>query len=80
VAAGSWKEDLVMPNEQQLEGNLEQGRGNVKEAIGDAIGNEQMEHEGKWDQAKGNVREGVGDLREGIDDAADDLKRDDYNR
>ena len=67
-----------MPNEQQVEGNLEQARGNVKETIGDAIDNDKMENEGKWDQAKGNVREGVGDLREGIDDAADDMKRDNY--
>lgn len=65
-----------MTNEEQLEGNLEQARGKVKEEVGDAIGNEQMEHEGKWDQAKGNVREGVGDLKEGLDDAVDDAKTD----
>ena len=72
-----------MPNEQQVEGNLEQARGNVKETVGDAIGNEQMEHEGKWDQAKGNVREGVGDLREGVEEATEDLddkKTGDWNR
>ena len=67
-------------NRDQYEGKFEQARGDLKENLGDAIGNEQMEHEGKWDQAKGNVREGVGDLREGLDDAADDMKRDDYNR
>jgi uncharacterized protein YjbJ (UPF0337 family) len=61
-----------MGNEQQNEGKLEQARGNVKEGLGDAFGNEKMEREGQIDQAKGNVREGVGDLREGIDKAADD--------
>ena len=69
-----------MPNEEQVEGNLEQARGKVKDSVGDAIGDERMEREGEWDQVKGNVREGVGDLREGIEDATDDLKRDDYNR
>ena len=70
-----------MGNDQQWEGKLEQARGDVKEGVGDAIGNEQMEHEGKVDQAKGTVREGVGDLREGIDDAVDDMNRDkDWNR
>ena len=68
-----------MGNDQQLEGNLEQARGTLKENVGDAIGNEQMENEGKWDQAKGNVREGVGDLKEGLDDAVDKTK-DEWNR
>lgn len=65
-----------MGNDQQNEGKLEQARGNIKEGLGDATGNEQMEHEGKIDQAKGNVREGVGDFREGVDRAADDWNKD----
>lgn len=65
-----------MGNDQQNEGKLEQARGNIKEGLGDATGNEQMEHEGKIDQAKGNVREGVGDIREGVDRAADDWNKD----
>jgi uncharacterized protein YjbJ (UPF0337 family) len=52
-----------MGNEQQNEGKLEQMRGTVKENVGKAIDNEQMEYEGKLDQGKGNVREGVGDVR-----------------
>jgi uncharacterized protein YjbJ (UPF0337 family) len=67
-------------NRDQAEGKLEQTRGKIKDTVGDAIGDERMEREGEFDQAKGTVREGVGDLREGIDDAADDLKRDDYTR
>ena len=61
-----------MGNEQQNEGKLEQARGNVKEGVGDAIGNDRMQREGEMDQAKGQVREGVGDVREGVDKAADD--------
>jgi uncharacterized protein YjbJ (UPF0337 family) len=64
-----------MGNEQQNEGKLEQARGTVKEHVGDAIGNEQMEYEGKVDQGKGQVREGVGDVREGVDDARKDWDR-----
>ncbi len=64
-----------MGNEQQNEGKLEQARGTIKEEVGDAIGNEKMEREGQWDQAKGHVREGVGDLKEGAEDAADDLNK-----
>jgi uncharacterized protein YjbJ (UPF0337 family) len=86
VAAQQWKEELVMPDEpnrEQIEGNLEQARGTVKEGVGDAIGNEQMEIEGKWDKTKGNVREGVGDVKEGIDEATEDMDdrpRGDWNR
>jgi uncharacterized protein YjbJ (UPF0337 family) len=65
-----------MGNEQQNEGKLEQARGNLKEGVGDAIGNEQMEREGEYDQAKGHLREGVGDLKEGVDKAKDDWNRD----
>jgi uncharacterized protein YjbJ (UPF0337 family) len=56
-------------NDQQREGKLEQARGTVKEHVGDATGNEQMEHEGKVDQGKGNVREGVGDIKKEWDDS-----------
>lgn len=65
-----------MGNEQQNEGKLEQARGNIKEGLGNATGNEKMEREGELDQAKGNLREGVGDLKEGVDRAADDWNKD----
>jgi uncharacterized protein YjbJ (UPF0337 family) len=65
-----------MGNEQQNEGKLEQVRGDLKEGIGDAIGNDEMKREGQWDQTKGTVREGVGDVREGVDKAADDWNKD----
>jgi uncharacterized protein YjbJ (UPF0337 family) len=65
-----------MGNENQLEGKMEQARGTVKENLGDAIGNEQMEREGEMDQAKGHVREGVGDIQDTVDRAADDWNRD----
>lgn len=46
------------------EGRLEEGRGNVKENVGDAIDNPEMKREGQIDQAKGNIRQGVGDLQD----------------
>ncbi|MDQ3937516.1 MAG: CsbD family protein [Chloroflexota bacterium] len=57
-----------MTNEEQREGKLEQVRGTVKENVGKAIDNEQMEIEGKIDKGKGEIREGVGDAREEIDE------------
>jgi uncharacterized protein YjbJ (UPF0337 family) len=61
-------EEEIMTNEQQREGKLEQARGTIKENVGRAIDNEQMEIEGKVDQGKGEMREGVGDVREEIDE------------
>ena len=63
-----------MGNEQQNEGQLEQARGTIKEKIGEATDNERMQREGEYDKAKGNIREGVGDVREGVDNAVDELK------
>jgi uncharacterized protein YjbJ (UPF0337 family) len=52
----------------QTEGKWEQAKGTVKEEVGDAIDNEQMEYEGKLEQGKGEVREGLGNLREQVDE------------
>jgi uncharacterized protein YjbJ (UPF0337 family) len=56
-----------MTNEQQREAELEKARGTIKETVGDAIDNEQMEIEGKIEKGKGELREGVDDLREDWD-------------
>ena len=69
-----------MGNEQQYEGKLEQARGTVKETVGDMTDDERMQYEGELDKAKGNIREGVGDLRENVEDAAEDLEREDDRR
>jgi uncharacterized protein YjbJ (UPF0337 family) len=63
-------------NEQQNEGRWDQAKGDIKEGVGDAIGNDQMKREGQWDQTKGQGKEAVGDVREGVDKAADDWNRD----
>lgn len=65
-----------MGNDQQNEGKLEQARGTVKEGLGNATGDEKMQHEGEWDKAKGAVREDIGKVREDVGRAADDWQRD----
>ena len=64
-----------MGNQDQLEGKMEQARGTIKENVGDAIDNEQMEREGKADQAKGQVEEGIVNVKEGVEKVADDWNR-----
>ena len=57
-----------MENRDQAEGELEQARGTLKEKVGDAIDDKEMEYGGKVDRLKGSVREGIGDLREEVDE------------
>jgi uncharacterized protein YjbJ (UPF0337 family) len=64
-----------MDNKQQVEGKLEQAKGTVKETVGRAIDDPQMENEGKYDQLKGDVREGIGDVREGAEDLREDAEK-----
>jgi len=49
--------------DQQIQGNLDQAKGKIKEEVGDLTDNEKMEYEGKLDQAKGKVEEGIGEAR-----------------
>jgi uncharacterized protein YjbJ (UPF0337 family) len=53
--------------------NLDNLKGNVKEAAGDLTGDKDLEREGKVDQAAGDVKEKVGDV---ADKAKDLLNRD----
>ena len=60
-----------MPNEDQVKGKWDQAKGTVKETVGRAIGDDDMDSSGQTDQIKGNVREGYGDAKEAVEDAAD---------
>lgn len=67
------------PNKDEMEGKWDQAKGAVKENVGRAFDDEEMEAEGKFDRAKGNVQEGFGETRrkvgETIEDLGDDIKR-----
>jgi uncharacterized protein YjbJ (UPF0337 family) len=57
-----------------MEGKLEDIKGHVKEAAGDATGDEELAAEGKLDQASGKIKDKLGDAVDAVKDA---LKRDD---
>ena len=67
------------PNRDEIEGKFDQAKGSIKENVGDAIGDREMESEGVADRAGGNIREGFGTARrkvgEVIEDAGDAIKR-----
>ena len=65
-------------NNDEVEGKFDQAKGTVKEEIGRATGDGELESEGIADRAGGNIREGFGTARrkvgEAIEDAGDAIK------
>lgn len=70
---------MGLPNSDEVEGKFDQAKGAVKENVGRAIDDEDMEAEGAADRAKGNIQEGYGEARrkvgETIEDVGDAIKR-----
>lgn len=51
------------------DGSGQKARGDVKEAVGSVIGDEQMKREGQKDQVVGGVKETADDVGEAVKDA-----------
>jgi len=70
---------MGLPNKDEMEGKWDQAKGSVKENIGRATNNPDLETEGAADKAGGNVQEGFGKARrkvgETIEDIGDEIKR-----
>ena len=62
-------------DKKNVEGELDRIKGRVKETVGVATGDRDLEGEGKLDQVKGKVKDAAGNVREGIKNALDDLDR-----
>jgi len=62
-------------DKKNVEGGLDRIKGRVKETVGVATGDRDLEGEGKLDQVKGKVKDAAGNVREGIKNALDDLDR-----
>jgi uncharacterized protein YjbJ (UPF0337 family) len=60
-------------NKDELNGKVDRLKGNVKQGVGDATGNERMHDEGVADEAAGNVEEGFGKTRRKVGDALHDV-------
>jgi len=69
-------------DKKNLEGGLDKVKGRIKETVGVATGDRELEAEGKLDNLKGKVKDVAGDVREKIKEKLDDLDRpkDDQDR
>ena len=54
-------------NKDQIAGKIEHAAGHVKEAVGDAIGNQKLANQGVADQVKGAAKETWGNAKDAAD-------------
>jgi uncharacterized protein YjbJ (UPF0337 family) len=68
---------MAIINKDEVKGKFEQGRGTIKDKLGELTGNRRMEAEGEAEHAKGETRETWGKFKRGVsnvvDSAADEL-------
>jgi uncharacterized protein YjbJ (UPF0337 family) len=55
-------------NKDPVEGRTEEAKGKVKEVVGHAVGNKDLE-------AKGNMQKNIGALRGNVGDVEEDIKK-----
>jgi uncharacterized protein YjbJ (UPF0337 family) len=71
VAAHEIEENAMGSMTDKAKGVANQAGGKIKEGVGKAIGNEQMQVEGLAQQAKGKAQQKVGEAKSAIKDLAD---------
>lgn len=68
-----------MPNSEELAGKGRKAVGEVKETIGRAVGNRDLEEQGAAEKTAGGFQAGVGKvarkINEAVDDVAEGLKK-----
>ena len=64
---------MGLPNKDELKGKWEQAKGTVKEKIGHAMDDRELEEEGASERAQGEARESFGEAKRKVGDAVKDL-------
>ena len=57
------------------EDKLEQVKGNIKETVGDATNNDNLEQQGKKDKASGKAKEVIDNVKDKASDVVDKFKK-----
>ncbi len=70
---------MGLPNKDEVAGKFDQAKGSIKEGVGRALDDRELEDEGTADRASGNVQEGWGTAKrkvgETVKDIGDAIKR-----
>jgi uncharacterized protein YjbJ (UPF0337 family) len=64
---------MGLPNRDEMEGKFDQAKGAVKENVGRAVNDRDMETEGAADRAGGNLQEGYGTAKRKVGEAIEDV-------
>jgi len=64
---------MGLPNKDEVEGKFDRAKGSVKETVGRAINDRDLEDEGRGDKAGGKVQEGFGTARRKVGEAIEDV-------
>lgn len=64
---------MGLPNRDELEGKLDQAKGSVKETVGRATDDRDLEAEGSADRTGGKVQEGFGTAKRKVGEAIEDI-------
>ncbi len=62
---------MSIPNKDEVEGKLDRGVGAVKDKVGEALGDRDLEAEGEAQNAEGKGQETWGKLKRGVGDTVD---------
>ncbi len=64
---------MGLPNKDEIEGNFDQAKGTVKENVGRAINDRDMETEGAADRTGGKIQETYGEARREVGETIEDI-------
>lgn len=61
-------------DEDRIKGSAQKIKGDLKDTVGKALGDQKMQAEGKADKAKGKIKNAVGGIKDSVRDALDSNK------
>jgi uncharacterized protein YjbJ (UPF0337 family) len=66
-------QEMAIINQDEIKGKLQQGKGKIKDKVGEMTGNLRMEREGEAENAEGHTRESWGKFKRGVSNAVDSV-------
>lgn len=64
---------MGLPNKDEVKGKFDQAKGSIKESVGRATNDRDLETEGQADKTGGDIREGFGTARRKVGETIEDI-------